>query len=289
MTCEIISTGGKAGNAVLVNGQYLFDCGVPFGRLKPYLKRIKLVFLTHIHGDHFKEHTIYRLAKSHPMIRFVCSINLLPELVCRAHIPLERIVLVTPEQSPKTIPGAFPGEWVTVYTFPLIHDVENVAYVIKIEGGEQDGTAMYATDTHHIPFNAPDLDLYMIEANYSREEIDARKAAKAAAGDFSYESRVEASHMSLETAVEWLRDNCDHYKSRIVFLHGHTERGGTDHDTLDTGVLESDSPPENDEPCGRAGADEQGHGCECGCSGNAGEPVALGCAECNQWRSEQLL
>ena len=223
MNCEIISTGGKAGNAVLLNNHYLFDCGVPYGKLRPYLKRIKMVFLTHIHGDHFKAHTLYRIAKTHPMIRFVCSSNLLTDLVIHAGIPLDRIILVAPEHSPKTIPGAVAGEWITINTMPLIHDVPNVAYVVKIEGGVNVGTAMYATDTHHIPFDAPDLDLYMIEANYTREELEARKAAKAAAGDFSYEPRVEATHMSMETAVEWLRDNCDHYRSRIVFLHRHTE------------------------------------------------------------------
>lgn len=223
MTCEVISTGGSKGNAVLLNGHYLFDCGVTFHKLKPYLDRIKMVFLTHIHRDHFHAQTIHRLARTHPLIRFVCSKNLLTELVCYAHVPLDRIILIAPEHSPKVIPGAFAGEWVTVHTLPLIHDVENVAYVVKIEGGDKDGTAMYATDTHHIPFDAPDLDLYMIEANYSRDEMEARKAAKAERGDFAYESRVEASHMSLETAVEWLRDNCDHYTSRIVFLHGHNQ------------------------------------------------------------------
>lgn len=222
MTCDVISTGGKAGNAVLLNGYYLFDCGISYGRLKKHLKHIKLIFLTHIHGDHFKAQTLYRIARTKPLIRFVCSSNLLTELVVHAGIPLDRIILISPEHSPKTIPGA-PGEWVTVNTLPLLHDVPNVAYVVKIEGGDQDGTAMYATDTHHIPFNAPDLDLYMIEANYTREEMEARKAAKAEAGEFAYESRAEATHMSMETAVEWLRDNCDHYRSKIVFLHRHKE------------------------------------------------------------------
>lgn len=226
MTCEVISTGGKKGNAVLLNRHYLFDCGVPFGKLKPYLKHIKIVFLTHIHGDHFNLQTIYKLWRTRPLIRFVCSSNLLTDLVVRAHVPMDRIILITPEHSPKTIPGDGAGEWITVHTFPLIHDVPNVGYVVKVEGGSNDGTAMYATDTHHIPIDAPDLDLYMIEANYTRDEMEARKAAKAEAGEFAYESRVEASHMSLETAYEWLRDNADHYRSRIVFLHGHIEKGG---------------------------------------------------------------
>ena len=209
-----------------MNEHYLFDCGISFGRLKPYLKRIQMVFLTHIHRDHFEWETVCRLARSRPLVRFVCSKNLLTSLVVNAHVPLDRIILVAPEHSPKTIPGAIPGEWVTIHTFPLIHDVPNVAYVVQIQGGDKDGTAMYATDTHHIPFSAPDLDLYMIEANYTREQMEARKAAKAEAGEFAYESRVEATHMSQETAVEWLRDNCDHYRSKIVFLHGHTDREG---------------------------------------------------------------
>ena len=92
-----------------------------------------------------------------------------------------------------------------------------------MSGGEDDGTAMYATDTHHIPIAAPDLDLYMIEGNYTQEDIQRRIAEKTESGAFMYEGRVLQSHMSMETAVEWLRENADPYKSRIVFLHGHIE------------------------------------------------------------------
>lgn len=281
MTCDIISTGGK-GNAVLLNKHYLFDCGVSYGKLRPYLKQIRMVFLTHIHLDHFNPHAIHKLCRTYPLIRFVCSKNLLTELVMRARVPLDRIVLVAPEHSPKTIPGAMPGEWITIHTFPLIHDVENVAYVVQISGGADDGTALYATDTHHIPFCAPDLDLYMIEANYTKESLEARKAAKAEAGVFSYEARVEASHMSLETAMDWLQDNADHYKSRIVFLHGHVEKGEAENDSLDTGIFESNPAPKDNESCGRAETKLQGHEPECGCCGDAGEPLAMGFPECDE-------
>lgn len=198
-------------------------------------------------------------------------------------MPLDRIILVAPEHSPKTIPGAMPGEWITIHTFPLIHDVENVAYVVKIEGGAEDGTALYATDTHHIPFCAPDLELYMIEANYTRDRLETRKSAKARTGVFSYEARVEATHMSLETAMDWLQDNADHYKSKIVFLHKHVEKGEEKDDSLDTSVLESDPASEDNESCGRAETQLQGHEPECCCCGNDGEPVALGIPECDRW------
>ena len=64
MYCEIISSSGKEGNAVLLNGFLLFDCGIPWKRLKPYANQIRLVFLTHIHGDHLDRKST-RLNSSH--------------------------------------------------------------------------------------------------------------------------------------------------------------------------------------------------------------------------------
>lgn len=224
MTCDIISTGGKDGNAVLLNGSLLFDCGIPWKKLKPYAGQISLVFLTHIHADHFNIRTLQKLWRMHPAVRFVCSNNLLYPLVCRARVPIGRVICVRPEDQPKIVQDWEYGQEVEANSFHLIHDVENVGWIVRVHGGSEDGTAMYATDTHHIPIAAPDLDLYMIEANYTLEAIQRRMEEKADAGEFSYEGRVLQSHMSAETAVEWLRENADPYKSRIVFLHGHKER-----------------------------------------------------------------
>lgn len=47
-------------------------------------------------------------------------------------------------------------------------------------------------------------------------------------GCFSYEERVKASHMSLEAAMDWLRENADPYRSKIVFLHQHKEADKTE-------------------------------------------------------------
>ena len=52
MTYNIISTGSK-GNAVVINGRILIDCGVPFKALEPVKKDLRLALLTHIHSDHF--------------------------------------------------------------------------------------------------------------------------------------------------------------------------------------------------------------------------------------------
>lgn len=224
MTCEVISTSAKTGNAVLLNGCLLFDCGISWGKLQPYAKQITLVFITHRHADHFKIHTIYKLCRHRPLVRFVCGSNLLPELVTRAKVPLERIILVRPEDPVRRLRDWMYGLDLEISSFHLLHDVPNIGWIVKVSGGEEDGTALYATDTHHIPIAAPDLDLYMIEGNYTQEGIQRRMAEKAETGEFMYESRVMESHMSMETAVEWLRENADPYKSRIVFLHGHIEK-----------------------------------------------------------------
>ena len=257
MTCEIISTGGKAGNAVLLNGCLLFDCGISWRKLEPYSKQIRFVFLTHVHGDHFTIKTLYKLCYRHPLVQFVCSTNLLPELVTRAKIPLDRILLVRPEDPPRKVRDWVYGLDLEISSFHLLHDVPNVGWIVKVTGGEEDGTAMYATDTHHIPIAAPDLDLYMIEGNYTQEDMDRRIAEKTESGAFMYEGRVLQSHMSMETAVEWLRENADPYKSRIVFLHGHIdEKEATADDPVDSSVLEFDSPSQGNEPSGQAGTDK---------------------------------
>lgn len=223
MNCEIISTGASAGNAVLLNGCLLFDCGVSWHKLKDYEKQISFVFLTHKHADHFHIQTIRSLARRRPLVRFVCSNNMLADLVSRAKVPPERIILVRPEDEARIVRDWNNGIDIEIHSFHLIHDVENVGWIVRIAGGEHEGSAMYATDTHHIPIAAPNLDLYMIEGNYRYDDIERRIAKKTEEGVFSYESRVKESHMSMEAAVEWLRENADPYKSKIVFLHGHVE------------------------------------------------------------------
>jgi len=48
MNIEVVQTGSK-GNAVLVDN-ILIDCGVSFKKLSPYVRRLKLVLLTHVHS-----------------------------------------------------------------------------------------------------------------------------------------------------------------------------------------------------------------------------------------------
>lgn len=99
----------------------------------------------------------------------------------------------------------------------LVHDVPNCGYRIWI-GAE---SLFYATDTGTLDgITAKGYDLYMIEANHTKEELEARRDAKIEAGEFSYEVSAARNHMSREQAVDWLYQQIGPH-SEYVFLHQH--------------------------------------------------------------------
>ena len=53
MTYNIISTGSK-GNAVVINGRILIDCGVPFKALEPVKSLTELLSLLHVFDSFVK-------------------------------------------------------------------------------------------------------------------------------------------------------------------------------------------------------------------------------------------
>ena len=49
MTYEIISSGSK-GNAIVANDYLLLDGGVTYKKIKDYLNKIKIIFISHSHS-----------------------------------------------------------------------------------------------------------------------------------------------------------------------------------------------------------------------------------------------
>ncbi len=208
---NIISTGSQ-GNAVVLNDYILIDCGVSFKALKDVYKQLQIVLLTHEHGDHFNKTTIKRLAKERPTLRFGCCEWLVPFLlkcnVSKRNIDVYRIG--------KTYDyGVF-----KVSPIKLYHNVQNCGY--RLFFGEK--KVLYATDTEHLQgITAKDYDLYLIEANYTEEDLEERIIAKTAAGQYCYELNVANRHLSHEQASEFLLQNMGK-NSEYVFLHGHKEK-----------------------------------------------------------------
>lgn len=210
MICKVIAT-GSAGNAVTLNGNILIDCGVPFRELEDVYKRLSLVLLTHIHGDHFNPETIKRLHFMRPSLRFCCG-EWLYEPLLRLGISENAIDCGDPSIAYRYGVGLVIGLDV------IPHDVMNCAW--RIYAGNE--KAFYATDCASLDgVSAKGYDLYLIEANYGEDELLERQKRKLDEGKFSYEARAAASHLSKEQANEWLRENAEAGKSKVLFLHQH--------------------------------------------------------------------
>ena len=216
MTCEIIAT-GSTGNAVLLDGTVLVDCGVPYRQLEPFMLRLQLVLLTHEHSDHFRTSTVRRLASERPMLRWACCPWMVQRLV-DAGVRKRQIDVIAAGAAKR-----YSVRISHVQPVQVPHDVPNCGWRLDI-GGER---AFYATDCGSLDdISLPGLDLYLIEANHTTEDIQQRAQEKLARGEYAYEIRAAANHLSLEQATEWICKNAGP-QSRYIFLHQHHEQNQT--------------------------------------------------------------
>ena len=209
MDYTVISTGSK-GNCVIIGGKVMIDCGVSYKAIKPYVKGLKLVLLTHKHSDHFKPETIRRLAAERPSLRFGCGKWLLSSVIVSG-VRKTNIDIYTPNTK-----NCYTDD-LQLIMIPLKHNVSNCGYKLYINGEK----IFYATDCNNLDgIDAPNYDLYMIEANYEDTEIRQRIEEKQANGQYCYEYQVLNNHLSKQKADNFIAENAGD-KSRFVYLHGH--------------------------------------------------------------------
>lgn len=60
MNYNILASSSK-GNCTIINDFIAIDMGIPFSQLKPYYKKLKIIFITHKHSDHFNKSTVKEL------------------------------------------------------------------------------------------------------------------------------------------------------------------------------------------------------------------------------------
>lgn len=212
MEYRIIAT-GSTGNAVLIEKTVLVDVGVPYKKIQPYMRDIKLVLLTHQHSDHFKASTVRRMALEKPLLRFGCGPFLASHLV-DAGVPKQQIDILQPRM-------LYGYGICNVIPVELLHDVPNYGYKLHFPNGK----VFYATDMGSLSgISAKGYDLYLCEANYKKDELQARMDEKKESGLFAYEQRAMRYHLSEEKCNDWLYKNMGK-NSEYVYLHCHVERG----------------------------------------------------------------
>ena len=208
---EVIATGSK-GNAVLLNNEILVDIGVPFKSISSHFKHVKIVLFTHAHNDHFNRPTVKKMAFERPTLRWGIPPWLVAEAVACGVNKKSIDVL---EMNACMSYGGF-----TVQPMPLIHNVPNCGYKIYFRGG---GSVFYATDTNSLEgIEAKGYSLYLVEANYTEEEILERIRTKQDEGKYCHEWDVLKYHLSEQKALDWIYQNAGP-DSEYILLHRHEE------------------------------------------------------------------
>lgn len=199
---QILSS-GSSGNAVIYHNSILLDCGIPFSLLKPHVKDLQLVLLTHQHEDHLNIATIKKLALERPALRFGCGAFLLPFL--------EGIKNVDVYETGKIYDyGSFKVSPVKLY-----HDVPNFGYRI-FKGNHK---LIHCTDTFTLQgIIAKEYNLFMLECNYDEDTVWDIIRAKEERGEYAHQRGSINSHLSRQAAQNFVLSNAgENYE--FVMLH----------------------------------------------------------------------
>lgn len=200
---QVISSGSE-GNAVIYNNAIMVDCGVSLKALQEVKRSLKIVLLTHKHGDHLKIRTLQRLQAERPALRVACGDFLLEELPCIKNIDVLQVGKIYDY-------GAF-----KVSPIKLYHDVPNFGWRIFLPNGQK---IFHATDTVHLEgITAKGYDLYAIEHNYCEEYIQEAIEEARANGEYTHAYGNINTHLSIQQARAFIEANRKE-SSEVLELH----------------------------------------------------------------------
>ena len=196
----------SSGNCYLLisdSGKVLIiEAGLPLKEIKQALNfdlsNVIGCIVTHRHGDHFK----YASEYMNTGIEVCASVETL-DSVDYSH----RMRVITKQKKYNI------GEFV-VMPVEVKHDVHCFSFLIQ---HPESGLILFATDTMYLPYKFPGLNNLILECNYSQEILDSRLSDGETIA--MVRNRVIGSHMSLETAKDFLRANDLTGVNNIVLIH----------------------------------------------------------------------
>lgn len=195
MKYNIIGSSSK-GNAIILEDNILLDCGVSYTKLKPYLKDIKLIFISHVHKDHLLPSTIKKIAFNYPTIKFLTGSKQVVSKLVESGV-CKKCIYILP------IKKKYDLGLCKVKLEPLEHDTPNFALKCEYKGMK----CIYIVDTANVDnIKAENYDLYLIESNY-KEDILSEHLLNCEEEDRIYLDRVPLTHLSYEKCNDFLINN----------------------------------------------------------------------------------
>ena len=202
MELKVIGTGSSGNCYLLTNGQetLVIEAGLPFKAAKKVLnfniRSIVGVIVSHVHGDHHAYSHEYRTA----------GISVFEPYTMES---LRQDV-------------AFGG--FRVQSFDLVHNVPCCGFLIS---HKDFGKLLYVSDTEYLRYTFRNLNVMLIEMNYSDEYID-REAAK-----FRH---VKTGHLEKQTTLDAIRTNASDSLSHVILCH--LSASGADPDEFRAAAME---------------------------------------------------
>jgi len=207
MNYEIVGSSSK-GNCIIVEDVLMLDCGVTYIKIKKYLPKVKLIFISHIHQDHLLPTTIKKIAYNYPTIKFLTGSKEVVEKLVECGVNKKNIYIV--KEGIRYDLGLLKVRLVYLY-----HDVEN--YALKWQYKDKKG--IYIVDTSKVDhIVAQDYDLYLIENNYQNDLLQEHIDNCEDSNILKYLYRVPDTHLSSEQANTFLIENMGE-NSRYEYIH----------------------------------------------------------------------
>lgn len=202
MNYNIISSSSK-GNCIIVEDILMLDCGLSYKKIKPYLKKIKLIFISHDHQDHLNNKTTKQIAYNYPTIKFLTGSNIVVEKLVNCGVDKKNIIIL----------NATPHCWwdlgiMRVKLEKLYHDTPNYALKVAMLKNDEWKKCLYIVDTASVDhIEAKNYDLYLIENNYQEKLLQEHIDNCEDENKLYYLNRVPNTHLSSEKANSFLIEN----------------------------------------------------------------------------------
>ena len=188
---------GSSGNAVRVEN-IMFDCGIPYKRMKEDLYKVDTLLITHSHSDHVQPATLEHIRSDFPRIKVYGNYDV------AYHWQLDKVIGTKPFTRPKRI----------IIPFDAVHDVPCTGYIVQVK----DLNILYCTDTARIqiPDGYP-IDYCFLESNYDERKL--RELAKQYRSH-GYDPTVSSHrHLSTQKCKEFYFINRRNSESQLIELH----------------------------------------------------------------------
>ena len=205
---NIISSSSK-GNCYIYNKDLMLDIGVSFAKIKPYIRNLKLLLLTHRHQDHINRKTLQKLIYEMPTLKIVCG-EWMVQLLVDLGVNKKNIYILKLNKKYDL------GKYI-IEPVEAIHDVPNCGYKITIKATNY--RIFHITDTSNVShIEAKNFNLYCIESNYKDEILEYHKQICGNEDEMYYLDRVDKTHLSYSKANDFLINNMGD-NSQFEYIH----------------------------------------------------------------------